>query len=206
MPETRAPFEDLPILDELRRELSDAFAAQETTAPRKRLRRPMPLVGAGAVVAGAAIAAVLLASPATQPAYALSRHADGTVTVTIHDLATAVPGLNARFAAMGIDETVVPVEANCPSSGALTDELFADPHAASTDTFTFSPGRRYLSPGFTGVIAAEQLSNGKVALAVEAVKPPVPSCFPTTVYTLKRAGSTASGVPIFKAAPTTTGG
>ncbi len=218
MPESRTSFEDLPILNELRDELSNAFAVEETTVGSRRsrhqrwarksrlalLRRPVPLISSGAVLAGAAVAAVLLASPATQPAYALTQNPDGTVTVTINDVETAAPALNAKFASMGIDERVVPVEANCPSSttsGASLD-LFADPQATASDTLTFAPGHKYLDPGYTGVVAAEQLPNGEVAIAVEAIRPPVPSCFPTTVYKMQRTGTTSNGTPIYQITPT----
>ncbi|MGH2915406.1 MAG: hypothetical protein ACRDMX_10490 [Solirubrobacteraceae bacterium] len=219
MLENRTSFEDLPILNDLRDELSRAFVAHEMTVTSRRSRRrqrarksrlallmrPVPLIGSGAVLAGAALAAVLLASPATQPAYALAQNADGTVTVTINGVETAAPVLNAKFASMGIDERVVPVEAGCPStntSALFQDAMFAYPQATTSETFTFSPGRKYLDPGYTGVIAAEQLPNGEVAMAVEAIKPPVPSCFPTTVYAIRRTGTTSNGIPVYQITPT----
>lgn len=233
MPSTLTPFDDLPILTELREELSRAYSAHEslleTRHPRqtqsdrshrlrrgRRLgpaRRPMALAGGGAGIAIAAVAAVLLWSPATQPAYALTQNADGTVTVTIHDVEAAAPALNAKLAAMGIDERIVPVEANCPTSGTpsvFDDPMFADPQEVPSDTFTFTPGRGHLAAGYTGVMAAEQLPNGEIATAVEAIDTPVPSCFPTTVYTLHQTGTTANGTPIYQATPgdtstTTTG-
>jgi hypothetical protein len=35
------------------------------------------------------------------PAYALTRHANGSITITINDLATGIPALNARMKALG---------------------------------------------------------------------------------------------------------
>jgi hypothetical protein len=218
MPDTQTPFEDLPILTELRDDLSRAYTAREAPAitPRRRgdqrgrrsrllnrfgaSRRPVAFAGAGAAFAAAAAVAVfLLASPATQPAYALTQNSDGSVTVTIHDVETAVPALNARFKAMGIDETVVPVEANCRSKAA--PPLFVDPKATTDQTLTFYRGHKYLAPGDHGVLAAEQLPNGQVAYAIAALTPPIPSCFPTTAYNLQKTGTTTNGAPIIHATP-----
>ncbi len=167
------------------------------TAPHARTRRGPLIIGGGlTAVAAATVAAVLGfgATSGTQPAYAMTQNADGSVTFTINELATAVPELNAKFAAMGIDETVVPVEANCPTSNSLGDMLQTDPQGTMSETLTFKSGDKWLAPGYTGVVAAEQLSNGEVAMAMEAIKPPIPSCFPTTAYQAVQIGD-ANGVP-----------
>jgi hypothetical protein len=56
-----------------------------------------------ALIAAALIAVLLLSSagPTTTPAYALTRHANGSITITINDLATGIPALNARMKALG---------------------------------------------------------------------------------------------------------
>ncbi len=178
----------------------DAHLVALGPAPKRMHKRPLLLGGGVTALAGAVIAAVLaINATSAPPAYAVTRNADGTVTVTIKDLATAVPELNAKFAKMGIDETVVPAEANCPkSTNSLS--LFAYPREASTDTLTFVPGRKYLAPGFTGVVAAEQLANGEVAMTVGAVKPPVPSCFSNVAYHLHTTNATGA-IPTEKATP-----
>jgi hypothetical protein len=185
--------------DRLWERLVDEHDADRVTiaAPRKQLNhRPVMLGGSLTAVALATVAVVLSVggTAGTQPAYAMTQNADGTVTVSINDLATAVPELNAKFAAMGIDETVVPVEANCPASNSLGDMLLASSGASMSETFTFSRGHKYLAPGDEGVVAAEQLPNGEVAMAMEAIKPPVPTCFPATAYNAVQTGD-ANGVP-----------
>ncbi|HEY5429490.1 MAG TPA: hypothetical protein VIK04_10265 [Solirubrobacteraceae bacterium] len=150
-------------------------ADQVVLSPRPRRRGARPVVlSAGAAVAAATLAVVLGLSvtASTPPAYALALNSDGSVTVTIHDLTTAIPALNAKFAQMGIDETVIPVQAGCSTPG-----LIAYPGATMSETLTLTPGRNYLAPGDEGVLAAEQLPNGKVALTVGAQMPPLPSCF-----------------------------
>lgn len=151
------------------------------TAPRasSRSRRPL-IVGGGAAGLAAAGAAVVLgigAATSAPPAYAMTQNADGSYTVTINDIETAIPALNAKFAQMGIDETVVPVTADCTSKIPLT----ADPASKPSDTVTLGPGRKYLDPGYDGVLAAEQLANGQVAMFVGALKPPLPNCFSATL-------------------------
>ena len=177
--------------------------------PNQSSRRPL-LIG-GSLTALAATAAVgtlvLTAATSAPPAYALTQNADGSITVTINDVETAAPALNARFAAMGIDETVVPVTSSCPTSGSPSGfqgaPLFVYPQEKTSDTLTFTPGRKYLAPGYTGVLAAEQLPDGEVAMAVGAVQPPVPSCYPTTAYRMQQTGTTTNGTPIFHATPVT---
>ncbi len=179
-----------------------ADRTQVRSATRSRApRRPVVIGTAVTSFAAAAGAAVLLLSATTNapPAYALTKNADGSITVTIHDLEAAVPALNARFAAMGVSERVVPVEANCPiSNPALSDAMMAYPQATTTETVTLGTN---IDPGYTGVVAAEQLPNGEVAMVVESIKPPVPSCFPATAYTLENTGRTINRTPIYQFTP-----
>lgn len=178
----------------------DADRVTLVSAPKQTPKRPLLFGGSLTALAAISVAGVLTINAATSapPAYALTENADGTITVTIHDLATAVPALNARFARMGIDETVVPVKASCaprPNS-----PLFVSPREKISDTLTFTPGRKYLDPGYSGVVAAEKLPNGEVAMAIEAIKPPVPNCLSTTAYRLQKTG-VKNGIPVFKAIP-----
>jgi len=92
-------------------------------ADRAQVRRPVasrprkrPLAIATAATGGAVVAAALIvsATSSTPPAYALASHADGSITITLNDLTTGIPALNARLQQMGINETVIPVTPNCP--------------------------------------------------------------------------------------------
>ncbi len=154
-----------------------------SAAPPRRRARPMILKVSAAAVAAATLALVLAlsATTSTPPAYALTRNTDGTFTVTIHDLISAIPALNAKFAQLGIDETVIPVTAGCQHSIGLLNY----PGATMSESLTISPGHKNLAPGYHGALGAEQLPNGKVALFVGAFKPPLPSCFsnvPGTIF------------------------
>jgi DNA-directed RNA polymerase specialized sigma24 family protein len=136
--------------------------------------------------------------------------ADGSVSITVHELASAIPQLNAEFARRGINETVVPVTAKCRPSREF--RLQAYPTAHMTDTWTFTPAYSARTPGCKGVLAAEQLPNGEVAVAQMVVPEPVPSCFSNAAYTLRLTGKTNHGVPmatetrVFPATPAHAGG
>lgn len=174
--------------------------AVSLSATRKGGQRRL-LVGGGAAALAAVSATVVgfVATGGATPAYAMTQNADGSVTVTINDLATAVPALNAKFKQMGIDETVIPVEAGCTT---VNQFLFVYPQETMTDSFTYTPGGRPAPSGFTYVIAAEQLSDGEVAMAIGAIKPPVPSCYSTQAFTTRQIGD-ANGVPTITNVPVT---
>ena len=143
------------------------------------LGRPVVMTtSAVGVIAAAAAAVVLLvsATASTQPAYALTQNPDGSITVTINDLQTAIPELNARFRAMGVDETVIPITQSCQTRMAVP----AFPQSAASDKLTFTPneGHKYLAPGFDGVLAAGYTSGGQLLVFIGAMKPPLPACFP----------------------------
>jgi hypothetical protein len=190
----------------------DADRVSLTPAHDHARRRPLLLGGGVAVLAGVATAAVVALNAATSasPAYALTVRADGSVSITVHELASAIPQLNAEFARRGINETVVPVTAKCRPSREF--RLQAYPTAHMTDTWTFTPAYSARTPGWKGVLAAEQLPNGEVAVAQMVVPEPVPSCFSNAAYTLRLTGKTNHGVPmatetrVFPATPAHAGG
>lgn len=166
------------------------------SAPERRARRPV-LLGGGAAAAAATVAAVLGINAATSapPAYALTQNPDGSVSVTIHELSTAIPALNAEFAKMGINETVVPVTADCPPSREFRLHAYAS--LSTSDTWTFQPQDTVRTPGWSGVLAAEQLPSGEIAVAQMVVQQPVPSCFSGVAYSAPQlTGKTYHGVPL----------
>ncbi len=171
--------------------LADEHGADGVTSRRTRAgaglrsrvvqarRRPVVMTtSALGVVAAGAAAVVLLVSvtASTQPAYALTQNPDGSITVTINDLQAAIPELNARFAAIGVDETVIPITQSCQTHMAVP----AYPQSAASDKLTFTPseGHKYLAPGFDGVLAAGYTSGGQLLVFIGAMKPPLPACFP----------------------------
>jgi len=164
---------NLPVhLERLGGQLVTAAHELRGADRRRRRRRAHSLVAIAAAAAALAALLITSAGTSTPPAYALTRNADGSITVTLSDLATGIPQLNARFRQMGIDETVIPVTPSCPHLG-----LVAGPGSMS-ETVTLSPG--YADPGnagFDGYLAAERLPDGRIAIGIGSGRPPLPSCF-----------------------------
>jgi hypothetical protein len=103
--------------DNLWREIERGYGSQLSGAngplssgPRRRL--PV-IAGASLAVAGASAAAVLiLGAASSSPAFAVTTHSDGTVSLVIHRL-DGIPGANRRLAQLGIHVRAVQVDAQC---------------------------------------------------------------------------------------------
>jgi hypothetical protein len=92
-----------PHLEALGRQLTTA-ARDLASSPRRSQRRPLRLVAVSTTaLAAIATAAVLAvgATTATPPAFAVTRHHDGSVTVKINRT-TSIADVNRKLAAMGI--------------------------------------------------------------------------------------------------------
>jgi outer membrane murein-binding lipoprotein Lpp len=161
---------------------ADRVEFRAPTPPKRRVR-PVAATAGGLVLAAAVVVVVLVlgASTTAPPAYALTRVAGGTYTVSLNDISTGIPALNAKFAQLGIRETAVPIKAGCTASS--FDPVQAAP-GALTQTVTVSD--REIPAGTRGFIAAEPGPDGHVLLAQGTTAQPIPSCFPTT---------TSSGIP-----------
>jgi hypothetical protein len=173
----------MTLIPELRADLqAAALRPERRVVDRWRtLRRPKLFVATGGItLAGAIIAVVLVlsASSATSPAYALTRQPDGTITLTLYRLTNGIPALNTRLAQMGVNETIVPVTSTCKHQVPIY------PIGGPSSTIKLYRGRKYLAPGYQGVMAAQALPDGKIALAQGAMKPAdIPPCFATVAHT-----------------------
>lgn len=145
--------------------------------PHSRPGRLRAAAVGAVLVAGVMLFAVLVLSASTTapPAYALTQLAGGTYSVSLNDVSTGVPALNAKFAQLGIRETVVPVEAGCKASSFAPLQAQTVP---MTQTVTISA--RDIPPGYRGFIAAERTADGHVRLALGTTAQPIPACFPVT--------------------------
>jgi hypothetical protein len=162
------------------------MATARPIAGRARLqhRRLATSAGLTAVAAAVAAATVLLvgATTATRPAYALVQHPDGSVTVTVHNLRTAVKPLNARLAALGIAERIIPINDACPASnGGFVYTVKRSQFPQLRWTFTPRESRKFLSGGEWGYIGIGRSDSGQLLLAQGAMKPPLPSCLNSTL-------------------------
>jgi len=92
--------------DRLLVELRNMVEREPVERGRRLPRRRFALAGGlAAVAAAAAIAGVLVLSAGTQAAYAVTKNADGTVTVEI-DSITDAAGLQAKLQAAGVNAVV----------------------------------------------------------------------------------------------------
>lgn len=164
-------------------DLLEAHGEQLATAqrpPRSRVR-PAALAVGGIGMAGVALAVTLTVTTGP-PAYAVTRNADGTVTVAIHDI-SGVTGANALLAELGVRAHAVTYDANCKEEP-HPDPRHPEPYGwlieqvpqASTpiDTVTIKP--QAIPAGDTLVLATRVHPDGKVGVQLGVVRDPAPSC------------------------------
>ncbi len=108
------------LFDDLMREHGQALAsAGVPTARNRRLTARPALMTAGAGgVAVAAAAGTLVAAGGGSPAYALTTHPDGTVTLAVYQT-SGIAGANSKLHQLGDRVVVVPVQPGCPSISSL---------------------------------------------------------------------------------------
>lgn len=103
-------FED-QLLSDLLREHGPALAAAERSEERNT--RPIWVAAGAVVLAGAVTAGVALVSGGT-PAFAVSQNSDGSITVSIKDIAAIAPA-NKELERLGVPIRAVPTRPDCPS-------------------------------------------------------------------------------------------
>jgi hypothetical protein len=163
---------------DLVREHGADLARIQRSAHRRPPRRVVAAAAAGLAAAGAALL-VALGTSGTPPAYAVDRHADGTVTVTINRV-EGIRGANARLEALGIRVRAVPFVAGCAgiqtATGAPAAMLralkFARARAGTIMSVRIAPWR--LQRGKVAVVAAGPVKPP--AVVAEAKHGAVPQC------------------------------
>jgi hypothetical protein len=166
------------LWDELASEQPEALDAMSAhpalfaRAERRRLTRPAVLASTGTGVA-AATAAVVVALGATgaAPAFAVTTNPDGTVTVTLSDIA-AISGVNAELAADGINARAIPVQPGCQTQGLG----FAWPSGTDPNSTTVTLDPKDIPTGYTAIVAVDQESSGRILMTMGSSPSPGPSC------------------------------
>jgi hypothetical protein len=169
------------LFHDLMREHGPALQAAELTAPgrRRHLRRGAWLAG-GAGTLAVGITASLVAFGGTSPAYAITQHSDGTVTVAIRQ-ASGVPGANATLRGLGVRVVLVPVKAGCPSVLSLRRPVAPRGPSRITVPF-FAKGGGSFTVRASGIPAADVMvlayaSSDRVTwMAAVLTTPPTPAC------------------------------
>jgi hypothetical protein len=162
------------------------------TEPPQRLIWRRPGLIAGTAVALAAITvAVLLAFGATStpPAYAIARHRDGQVTITLN-LITSIGALNDKMEAMGLPIRAVPALKGCDAPVRIIGPDH-EPTGPAKTLIVHPDGTHDGRPSYGRVVAVTVLppvdpdrtlvlAAGKVGffyLAGQTVQGPPPACF-----------------------------
>ena len=150
--------------------------ADSATLPRSRpRRRALQLTAGVAVIAVMAVVAVLAfsASTGTPRASAVTLNADGSITVTLTDIAQ-MSNLNAELASLGYPIRAIPVTADCQDSEGILPNLW--PGHVMTDTIVLGT---HFTAGQHEVIGAQEVANGQVELNIVTMSAgePVPTCF-----------------------------
>jgi len=177
-------FED-QLLGQLMAEHGHRLRAVPRPEPaRRRLRRPA-WVAAGAAGVAAAVTAVVMAlgSAPAYAAYSVTRHQDGTVTVSVNR-PSGVNGANVTLHAMGARVAVVPVRPGCPPIGSLPRPRPAPHPAVWVRAGVNGHGHRSVSVkvkggiprGDTMVLAFSGGPRGGSVGAGGIITGPVPSC------------------------------
>jgi hypothetical protein len=107
------------LFDDLMREHGSTLAHTKVPAAQKRhlAARPVLLTAGAGSLAVAATVGTLVAGSGT-PAYAVTTHPDGTVTLAVYQQ-SGIAEANAKLRALGDRVVVVPVGSGCPSITSL---------------------------------------------------------------------------------------
>lgn len=166
------------LMDEYRPALQRIQPPARPGPRRLARRRPVWLAAGGASLAGAAAAAVALLGGAA-PAYAVTSHPNGTVTVAI-SRPDGIPGANARLHALGDSVVVVPVRAGCPVLGSLPQPSPAQPGRLTTGVQSsggsVTVAARGIPAGDTLVLGAATVPGGGMTLGGQLTTGPAPGC------------------------------
>jgi hypothetical protein len=172
------------LFDDLMREHGQALAGVRAPAARRRhVPRPVMLTaGAGGLAAVAAVGTLVAGGAA--PAYAVTTHSDGTVTLAVYQK-SGITQANAKLRQVGDGRVVVvPVEPGCPSINSLST-LPGKPGTRLKLSLKVSTGggatvdARGVPAGETLVVAfAATTANGKgmIASSSALTTGPVPGC------------------------------
>ncbi len=194
----------MTLVPELEHELQSAadrlVSRQSSRGSARDARRPGRVAmasGSLAVLGVAAAVVVLLLASATSipsPAYALVEQPDGSVTVIVHNLHTAIQPINARLKALGVPERFIPITDACPAAnGGFVYPVKRSQFPQLRWTFSRRMSRRFVDRGEWGYIGLGRSDNGQLLLAQGGMRPPLPTCLNSTLgMIVSPLGSTSS--------------
>lgn len=138
-------------------------------------RGPRLAAGAGGLAAATAAAVLVFSGTSgTSPAYALTANGDGSYTLTINDLQTAIPEVNAEFAKLGVQARAIPVTSTCTARDTAGIPLQQFGTANMSESITVDNAN--IPAGSTAFLAVEQTRDGHVAMSIGTTAAPLPAC------------------------------
>jgi hypothetical protein len=200
-------FEDQLFAD-LMREHGPTLAHTRPPAPPARhtaARRTLVLAGAGGLGVAAA-AGALVATSGGSPAYAVTTHPGGTVTLAVYQ-ASGIAGANEKLHQLGDQVVVVPVRPGClPISSLRPPKVQVHSHPAVFTAIarggSVTVDAKGIPAGDILVVGVETTRRGPAATTYRSVatslgaakltSPPAPSCVSLPSAPLPPAGSGSS--------------
>jgi hypothetical protein len=178
-------FED-QLFDDLMREHGSTLTNARRPAPRRRVatRRALLAAGGGGVALAAAAGVLVATAGGTTPAYALTTHSNGTITLAVYQK-SGIAAANAKLHALGDQVYVVPVGAGCPSISSLPGPAVPlNGKHLSVQSTTSAGGSvtvdaKGIPAGDILVVAVQTTSNGNARASLETGRlttAPPPSC------------------------------
>jgi hypothetical protein len=181
-------FED-QLFDDLMREHGSTLTNARRPAPRRPVatRRTLLAVGGGGIAAAAAAGVLVATAGGTTPAYALTTHSNGTITLAVYQK-SGIAAANAKLHALGDSQVyVVPVGAGCPSMSSLPapavslngGHLSVQSSASVGAGGSVTVNAKGIPAGDIVVVAVETVTNGNTTTSLAANRlttAPAPSC------------------------------
>ena len=169
-------FED-HLWREFVHEHGDGLAQLSRPATRHTLRRPRLVAGAGLGLVAGATALALILTATSAASFAVTRNPNGTVTVTINQIA-GVSGANTELAALGVSATAVPIVQRCTAALQLlpkesSSPILPSPGSGLPQSVTIEPSA--IPAGDTVVLAVAQIAGG-IQMLDGMVQGAAPAC------------------------------
>jgi hypothetical protein len=158
------------LFDDLMREHASTLAHTRMAVPKRYFATRPVLMSAGA--SGLAVAATVgtLVAGGGNPAYAVTTHPNGTVTVAVYQK-SGIGGANAKLHQFGERVVVVPVEPGCPSISSLPAPVEPGGPSVGASTGTTQSGAGTSESGKpTGSDGKPTGSDGKPPIALTKTK------------------------------------
>jgi len=172
-------FEDQLFADLMSEHGGELATTHRPPATRRGTARHV-LAAAGAVGVAGAVGLGITAIASGTPAYAVTRAADGTITVSLRDI-SGVTGANAELRKLGVPAVAVPMTQSCtakiiPDGRSVRSGAVSASNDAGGSGWVSFPANS-IPAGDTLVLAA-QVSDRQVSLALITVRGSAPACVP----------------------------